>query len=259
MNETNQPDPTSSTPRLDPDEARELLSRTEQVRRTARADQQGVAIPLLVLGPLTVGAAVLNEIGQWVEFHDLGPGESRSATPDELAFTSFVDRYWGTVGAVGLLVIGVWFGWRSRRHGVGSGAGAWIAGAVGVYVLFAYSGLLLPMWPPLTILTFLAPSAFIAVALLLIAWRRHNLRLALWILAFGVVTVMAGLFVFANRLYDLLGLLGASTDVVSAVGGKGDTAAQVILGVAMFVVGWRAHRSRAIAPPATPTTPAPSP
>lgn len=252
MNATNQPDPTGTTPRLDPDEARDLLSRTEQVRRTARADHQGVAIPLLVLGPLTVGAAVLNEVEQWVTFHDLGPGESRSATPDELAFTGFVDRYWGTVGALGLLVIGIWFAWRSRRRGAGSGAGAWIAGAVGVYVLFAYSGLLLMVWPPLTFLTFLAPTAFIGAALLLIAWRRHNARLALWVAAFCVVTVLAGLFVFANRLYDLLGLLGASTDVAETIGSKGDTAAQVLLGLAMLVVGWRAHRSVAVVPATRP-------
>lgn len=232
---------------LAPDEARRLLEGTENVRRTARADAQGLAIPLLVLGPLVVGAAALQQVGLWVAVHDLGPGESRSATDGELAFSNALDSYWGTVGALGLLVIGVWFAARSRRLGAGSGSGAWIAAAVAAFVLVAYNGLLgwVPGLSALTIVSALAPSALIAVALLLVAWRRHNGRLALWVLAFGVVTVLAALGFFSNRFYDLLELLGLRTDAVVTVGGYGDLVAQVALGVAMVVVGWRARRADA--------------
>jgi hypothetical protein len=239
---------------LDPDEARRLLERTEGLRRAARADAQGLAIPLIVLGPLTIGAAALQRFWQWWMVHDLGPGESRSATDGELAFTNAVDTYWGTVGAVGLLVIGVWFAVRSRRLGAGSGSGAWIAAAVAAFVLVAYNGLLgwVPVLSALALVSLLAPSALIALALLFVAWRRHNGRLALWVLAFGVVTVLAGLGFFDNRLYDLLDLLGLSTDAVLAIGGYGDLVAQVALGVAMLVVGWRSRRadsdSRAVVP-----------
>src|SRR3954454_20950 len=242
VNATNQPDSTASPARLHPDEARNLLSGTEQVRRTARADHQGVAIPLRVLGPLTVAAALLQLVWEWVTFHDLGPGESRSATDGELAFSQFVDSYWGTVGALGLVAIGVWFGWRSRRRGVGTGAGAWIAGATGVYVLAAYSGLLLTVAPILAMATFLAPSSVITLALLVIAWRRHNRWLALWVLGFGVVTVLASLGFFSNRLYDLLGLLGVPEAATLSVGAKADIVAQVALGVVMVVAGVRARR-----------------
>lgn len=236
---------------LAPEEARRLLEGTETVRRTARADAQGLAIPLLVLGPLVVGAAVLQQVGHWVAVHDLRPGESRYATDGELAFSNALDSFWGTVGAVGLLVIGVWFAVRSRRLGAGSGSGAWIAAAVAAFVLVAYNGLLgwVPGLSALTIVRALAPSALIAVALLLVAWRRHNGRLALWVLAFGVVTVLAALGFFGNRLYDLLDLLGVPADTVLAVGRYGDLVAQVALGVAMVVVGWRARRVDAGARP----------
>ena len=71
---------------LDPDEARRLLERTEGVRRAARADARGLAIPLLVLGVLTLGYAALSYVQLNVIASDLGPGESRAATPEEMAF-----------------------------------------------------------------------------------------------------------------------------------------------------------------------------
>lgn len=243
MNESSKATPPASVAGLDPDVARRLLDAAEDVRRAARADQQGLAIPLLVLGPLTVGAAVLQLVWEWVTFRDLGPGEGRDATAPELMFSLFVEKYWGTVGALGLVVMGIWFGWRSRRRGVGSGAGAWIAGAVGVFVLVAYNGLMLWVWHPLAMVTILAPSSVIALALLLIAWRRHNGRLALWVFAFGLVTVLAGLYFFTNRAYDLLHLLGRDQETVLALGGTGDAAAQVLLGILLTIVGWRALRS----------------
>ncbi|MFM6849949.1 MAG: hypothetical protein ACKOVB_12710 [Terrabacter sp.] len=229
---------------LDPDEARRLLERTEGVRRAARADAQGLAIPLLVLGPLTVIAAALQRFWLWWMVHDLAPGESRSATDGELTFSHAVDTYWGTAGALGLLVIGIWFAVRSRRVGAGSGSGAWIAGAVAAFVLIGYIGAIgwVPFLAPLGIVAMLAPTVFISLALLLISWRRHNGRLALWAVLFGVVTVLASLGFFDNRFYDLLGLLGLSDEVVLAVGGWGDLVAQVALGVAMVVVGRRSRR-----------------
>jgi hypothetical protein len=232
------------SPRLDADEARRLLERTEGVRRAARADAQGLAIPLLVLGPLTVVAAALQRFWLWWMVHDLGPGESRSSTDGELAFENALNSYWGTVGAAGLLAIGVWFAVRSRRLGAGSGSGAWIAGAVAVFVFVAYVGVFgwIPFLAPLGIVAMLAPTVFICLALLFISWRRHNGRLALWALAFGVVTVLASLGFFDNRFYDLLKLLRLPEDAMLTLGGYGDVLAQVVLGVAMVVVGLRSRR-----------------
>lgn len=232
---------------LDPDEARRLLERTEGVRRAARADAQGLAIPLLVLGPLTVVAAALQRLWLWWMVHDLAPGESRSATDGELTFSHAVDTYWGTVGALGLLAIGIWFAVRSRRVGAGSGSGAWIAAAVAVFVLVAYVGVIgwVPFLAPLGIVAILAPTVYICLALLFVSWRRHNGRLAVWAVLFGVVTVLASLGFFDNRLYDLLGLVGLPTDVVLEVGGWGDLLAQAALGLAMVVVGLRSRRDDA--------------
>jgi hypothetical protein len=183
-------------------------------------------------------------------FHDLGPGESRSATDGELAFTNVVDTYWGTAGATGLLLIGIRFAVRSRRLGAGAGSGAWIAAAAAAFVLIAHNGLLswLPGLAPLGIVALMAPSALIALALLVVAWRRHNGRLALWVLAFGVVTVLASLGFFTNRLYDLLNLLGLPIDVVLAVGAWGDLVAQGAYGVSMLVAGRRARCADAHSP-----------
>jgi hypothetical protein len=247
MNETH---PTPPARAAEVAAAEEALARTEHLRRVARRDTQGLAIPLLVLGPLTVAAAALQRVWLWWMVRDLGPGESRSATDGEMAFTNIVDTYWGTVGALGLLAIGLWFGVRSRRLGAGAGAGAWVAAAVAVFVLVAYNGIFVwvPFLLPLTMVSVLAPSAVIALALLLVAWRRHNGRLAAWALAFGVVTVLASLGFFDNRFYDLLNLVRLPTDVVLAVGGWGDLIAQVALGVAMVVAGLRARRADQGAP-----------
>jgi hypothetical protein len=247
MNETR---PTPPAGAAEVAAAEEALARTEHLRRLARRDTQGLAIPLLVLGPLTVLAAALPRLWLWWMVRDLGPGESRSATDGELAFTNVVDTYWGTVGALGLLAIGLWFGLRSRRLGAGAGAGAWVAAAVAVFVLVAYNRIFVwvPFLLPLTMVSVLAPSAVIALALLLVAWRRHNGRLAAWAVVFGVVTVLASLGFFDNRLYDLLGLVRLPTDVVLAVGGWGDLIAQVALGVAMVVTGLRARRADQSAP-----------
>ena len=62
----------ASSAELDPDEARRLLERTEGVRRAARADARGLAIPLLVLGVLTLGYAALSYVQLNVVASDLG-------------------------------------------------------------------------------------------------------------------------------------------------------------------------------------------
>ena len=191
---------------LDPDEARRLLEGTEGVRRAARADAQGLAIPLIVLGPLTIVAAALQRFSLWWMVRDLAPGESRDSSSGGMTFSYAVDTHWGTAGALGLLTLGIWFAVRSRR---------------------------------------VAPSAVIALALLVVSWRRHNGRLALWAVLFGVVTVLASFGFFSNRLHDLAGLVSLPIDVDLAVGGFGDALAQVALGVAMVVVGWRARQADA--------------
>ncbi|MGO4599427.1 hypothetical protein [Terrabacter sp. 2RAF25] len=237
---------------LDPDEARRLLEGTEGVRRAARADAQGLAIPLVVLGVLTIGYAVLTYIQQNVLFSDLGPGQSRSSTDGELAFSQFVDNYWARVGAVGLVVIGVCFAVRSRRLGAGAGAGAWVAGGVGLFVLATFG---LPFSPfgfvgMFGIVGFMAPTAFIGIALLLIARRRRDPRLALWVVVFGVVVTLAHLGFFTNRFGDLLGLVGLSDAVSVNAIVQADTVVLAALGLALIVVAARSWRAKGVRRPA---------
>ena len=235
----------ASSAELDPDEARRLLERTEGVRRAARADARGLAIPLLVLGVLTLGYAALSYVQLNDIASDLGPGESRAATPEEMAFGDLVDRYWGTVGAAGLVLIGVLFAWSRRRVGAGAGSGAWIAAGFGLFVLATFG---LPFSPlafvsVVGIVGFMAPTALIGIALLLIAARRHDPRLALWVVVFGVVVTLAHLGFFTNRFGDLLGLVGLSDAVSVHAIVQADVVVMAALGLVLMVVAMRSRRS----------------
>lgn len=239
------PSASAASAGLDPDEARRLLERTEKVRRAARADARGLAIPLLVLGMLTLGYAALSYVAMNVIASDLGPGESRAATPDEMAFGDFVDRYWGTVGAAGLVLIGILFAWHRRRVGAGSGSGAWIAAGFGLFVLATFG---LPFSPfgfvgMLDIVGFMAPTAFIGIALLLIAARRRDPRLALWVVVFGVVVTLAHLGFFTNRFGDLVRLVGLSDSVSVDAIVQADLVVMAALGIVLIGVGLRQWRT----------------
>jgi hypothetical protein len=91
----------------------------------------------------------------------------------------------------------------------------------------------------------------ISVVLLLVAWRRRNRRLALWVLVFGAVTALADIGFIANRTYDLLELLRAPMSTVMALGAWADVAAIVLLGMVLTVAGWRARRADLVTRTAT--------
>lgn len=255
---TNAPSPSSSSPRptppnsssLDPGAARQLLADTQRVREIVRADRRGVAIPLFVLGPLTIGYALLLWIEDRILFGGLPPGGSESfGGGDVPTIIAVTENYWATLGAVGLLVIGVWFGWRSRRTGAGSGAGAWIAGGVGTFLLVAAGGSLVLRLDLLFAVSFLLPSIFMSVPLLLISLRRRNWRLGLWVVVFGVTTALARLGFFTNRFGDLLTALNLH-DVVSVHAiVQADRVTLLTLGLALLFVAVRANRAdRRISP-----------
>ena len=236
-----------------PDEvaaAEDVLARTEQLRRVARRDTRGLEIPLLVLGVLTLGYAAVSHVEQNVLFSDLGPGQSRESTEAELWFSQFVDNYWALVGGAGLLVIGLWFAVRSRRRGAGAGAGAWIAGGVGL-LLVAMFGLPFVSWGMVGmfgIVGFMAPTAFIGVALLLIARRRRDRRLAVWVVVFGVVVTLAHLGFFTNRFGDLLRITGLEDSVDVHVVVQADLVVMAALGLVLIGVALRGRRAGASTP-----------
>lgn len=223
--------------------ARDVLTRTEAVRRLARADQQGVAIPLLVLGPLTVVYAALLLAEQVWLFTDEVPGAAGQLTGARLALDTVVQTYWGTIGALGLIGIGLWFWWRGRQTGAGAGASTWIAAGVGVLMLMVVSDVVPILGVFLWVIGFLYPTALITLALLLVARRRHNGRLARWVLLFGVVTVLASVGFVNNRTYDLLEMLRVPSDAAHAIGGTADVLALTTLGALLLVTGWRARQA----------------
>lgn len=225
--------------------AEAVLARTEQLRRAARRDTRGLAVPLLVLGILTLGYAVVSYVELNVLFSDLGPGQSRAATDAELQFGRLADTYWGLVGAAGLLVIGLWLGVRSRRLGAGAGAGAWVAGGVGLFLL-ATMGLPFSPWGVMVgMVGFMAPTAFIGVALLLIAWRRRDRSLAVWTVVFGVVVTLAHLGFFTNRLGDLLRVTGLTDSVDVRVVVQADLVVLAVLGLVLISAAVRSRRAEA--------------
>lgn len=231
-----------------PDEvaaAEAVLARTEQLRRIARRDAKGLAVPLFVLGVLTLGYAVVSYVELDVIASDLGPGQSRAATDAELRLGRLADTYWGLAGAVGLLVIGLWLGVRSRRLGAGAGAGAWVAGGVGLFLLATVGLPFSPLATVVGMVGFMAPTAFIGIALLLIAWRRHDGRLAVWTVVFGVVVTMAHLGFFTNRLGDLLRVTGQADDVDVDVVVQADLAVLAVVGLVLVGAAVRNRRAGA--------------
>ncbi|WP_076261572.1 hypothetical protein [Intrasporangium flavum] len=225
--------------------AEDVLARTEQLRRVARRDTRGLEIPLLVLGVLTLGYAAVSHVEQNVLYSDLGPGQSRDSTDAELWFSQFADNYWAVVGGAGLLVIGLWFAVRSRRRGAGAGAGAWIAGGVGL-LLIATFGLPFSAWGMVGmfgIVGFMAPTAFIGIALLLIARRRRDRRLAVWVVVFCVVVTLAHLGFFTNRFSDLLRLVGPGDAVPVHAVVQADLVVMAVLGLVLIGVGLRGRRA----------------
>lgn len=223
--------------------AEAVLARTEQLRRSARRDTNGLAVPLLVLGVLTLGYTVVSYVEPNVIAGNLGPGQSRFATDAELQFGQLADSYWGLAGAAGLLVIGLWLGVRSRRLGAGAGAGAWVAGAVGLFLLATVGLPFSPLGAVVGIVGFMVPTAFIGIALLLIAWRRRDRSLAVWTVVFGVVVTLAHLGFFTNRVGDLLRVTGLADAVDVGVVVQADPVVLTVLGLVLIVAAVRNRRA----------------
>jgi hypothetical protein len=232
-----------AAPGLDEDAARELLSDTERVRRVARSHRRVVAIPLYVLGALLLVYAFLG-IAEHARVMDLQPGESRAASSADLAVTMFLDTYWATVGAVGLVAIGVWFRRRSQRSGAGPGGRAWIVAGVVLLVLVLTGGFL-PIAGLFFVAGFLTPTLFIVVPLLVIAAQRRSAQLAAWVVAFGVVTILAGLGFFTNRFGDLVRLTGLESSVPIDVIVAADLGVLVLFALVLLVAAERVRRSGA--------------
>lgn len=208
----------TTSPNGVPDErartAADVLAATDRARRTARADRQGLAIPLLVLGVLVLGYGAL-VIGhdRWVDGLLQASGQnsiSLSADPWDMVLL----YYWPLGGALGMAVTGLWLARRARTVGVGETGSAWATGVLAL-VLFGYAlgGFLLPM--PLALVTALSPAAPYALALVVVAARRHDRALAVWALAVGLLVTLDRLGWLANRVYDLYGLLGISDDRIT--------------------------------------------
>ncbi len=97
-----------------------------------------------------------------------------------------------------MALTGFWLARARGRWGVGETGSAWATGVLAL-VLFGYAlgGFLLPM--PLALVTALSPAARYAIALVVVAVRRHDRTLAAWALAVGVLVTLDRLGWLANR------------------------------------------------------------
>jgi hypothetical protein len=91
----------------------------------------------------------------------------------------------------------------------------------------------------------MVPTAFIGIALLLIALRRRDGRLAVWTVVFGVVVTLANLGLFTNRLGDLLRLTGLADSVDVHVVVQADLVVLAIVGLVLIGAAARNRRAGA--------------
>lgn len=238
---------------LDERTARELLSRTERVRNVARSHRRLLTVPLYVLGLLLLvyaGLVIVDHARTVVDHASMpamGPGEVGPLTTGELALRMVLDLYWATVGAIGLVAVGLWFRRRSQRTGAGPGGRAWIVAGVVLFALLATGGFL-PIGGLFFVEGFLTPTLFIVIPLLVIAAQRRSVPLAAWVVAFAVVTILAGLGFFTNRFSDLVRLAGLEGSVPLGAIVAADEAVLVLFAVVLLVAAERARRSDARPP-----------
>ncbi|GAA1892161.1 hypothetical protein [Lapillicoccus jejuensis] len=194
--------------------AAEVLAAADRARRTARADRQGLAIPLLVTGVLVLGYGVLVLAHErWIAgLLAASPTGSIALTPDP--WSVVLDGYWSLGGALALAVTGAWLGLRARRVGVGETGAAWATGVLAL-VLFGYAlaGFFLPI--PLAVVTMLSPAAPYCLALLVVAAKRHDRALAVWALVVGLLVTLDRLGWLANRVYDVYRLVGVPAEQIT--------------------------------------------
>ncbi len=230
--------------------ARELLSHAESAGHGARARRGGTAVPLMVFAvllmvagsaQLAIGATSTGRTGGW-----------------RWGLSQVLDLYfWQYLGALGLVLTGVFLAVHARRVGAGTRAGGWLAFALGAVVFFSLTGATSsacfeyadrsscsPLISWLSQAHLLVRSSYaapvIAVALLLLAWRRHDQTLAVCAVLFGLVAGLANVGFFDSSAHGLLRLLGidSSTPTLSW-----DGLAYVLLGLVFAVIAVRLTRS----------------
>lgn len=227
--------------------ARVLLSHAESVGHEARTRRGGTAVSLMVFAvlllvagsaQLAIGAASTGRTGG-------GPSQ-------------VLDLYfWQYLGALGLVLTGVLLGVHARRVGAGTRAGGWLASALGAVVFFSLTGATSsacfeyadrsscsPLISWLAQAHLVVRSSYaapvIAVALLLLAWRRHDQTLAVCAVLFGLVAGLAELGFFDSSAQGLARWLGidSSTSALSW-----DGLAYLLLGLVFAVIAVRLTRS----------------
>lgn len=239
--------------------ARELLQQAENARRRARADHGGGAVALWVLAPMLVVWGLLQLTDSWVLESAMDGQQTASITGWQGVFMDFKDNlFWRYGGAIALMVIGVLLARRARRVGAGAGVGAWLAAALGVLVFFQSAGKAFSACyefgvdypscaPPLTwligaqmLIGGLYGSSVIALALLLVAWRRHDRILGYCAVLFGVVTGLADVGFVGNRMYEVLRSVGVDSSRWTF---SWDGLANILLGVGFAVTAVHLARS----------------
>ncbi len=234
--------------------ARELLSHAEAAGHRARGRRGGTAVPLTVFAVLLVVAGAAR----------LAVGATSTRPPSGLtsgwrwAFSQVLDLYfWQYLGALGLVLTGVLLSVHARRVGAGTRAGGWLAFALGAVVFFSLTGATSSACfeyadrsscSPL--ITWLAQAHLavrssyaapvIAVALLLLAWRRHDHTLAGCAVLFGLIAGLTSGGFFDRSAQGLARWLGmdSSTPALSW-----DGLAYLLLGLVFMVIAVRLTRS----------------
>lgn len=93
--------------------------------------------------------------------------------------------------------------------------------ALGSLLLTGYSLLLGPL-----------SGSLVTMTVVVVAWRQHDLALALWAAAGGLVLGLAGFFVIGNRMSDILRFVGVDSARWSV---SWDSLAVLTMGVALLV------------------------
>jgi uncharacterized RDD family membrane protein YckC len=212
--------PSSSSLRsgaLDPAQARSALEDLGRVADRVRDDLRLAAVPVLVLGLIALGGALVSLLGD------------QSPLGERLSTLSLA--YWAAAAPAGLVAALVWSRQLQRRTGVRPDPG-WLVAIAVVAAAAAVAALIIPFGPVL-----------VGLAFLVLAVHERSLLVAVCAVGFTVVVGVEHAVRFVS--FSLFSNRIPGTGVADFMTRYGASVVGVTVGIVLLTVGTLAYRHRA--------------